>query len=145
MISFAEYFGPWINHPDATEERKANAIRLLTACDLLERMAVADGVVFPEHDRSLSGLAWHDHSDISGVGFGGFRPQFCPIGASHSAHKEALAVDRFDPSGLIDAWCMKNQDKLAQCGIYLEHPSATSGWSHWGVRPPASGKQVYFP
>lgn len=148
MISFSEYFGPWENHKDATDERKANAIRLLTACSCLERMALLDGVEFPEHSRSLSGLHWYDTSDISGQGYGGFRPQDCPQGAQHSSHKEGLAVDRYDPHGDIDRWCLMNSEvggKLEQCGIYIEHPGSTVGWSHWTVRRPGSGNRVFLP
>ena len=137
MITFNEYFGPWLDHPDATDERKANAVRLLSCCDSLERLAMADGVAFPVNAATDSG--------VSGSEYGGFRPQSCPIGAPHSAHKEALAVDRYDPLGEIDTWCLNNLDKLEQCGIYLEAPVSTKGWSHWTVRAPASGHQVFFP
>lgn len=137
MISFAEYFGEWADHKDATDDRKANAIRLLSCCHSLELLALADGVEFPINYVTGSG--------VSGRDYGGFRPQSCPVGAPNSAHKEALAVDRFDPKDKIDEWCMKNLDAVRACGIYIEHPSATQGWSHWTVRAPRSGKTVFMP
>ena len=98
---------------------------------------VADGVVFPVNRKT--------GSQVSGEVYGGFRPQSCPIGAPGSNHKEGRAVDRYDPHGLIDMWCMAHQPSLRACGIYLEHPEATRGWSHWQSVPPRSGKVVFYP
>jgi len=137
MITLEQYFGKWIDHPDATEARKGNAKRLLIACEMLSAMAAADGVVFPTNPAT--------QSNVSGQQYGGFRPQNCPIGAAHSSHKEGMAVDRFDPLNKIDDWCMANLDKLALCGIYLEHPDDTPHWSHWSIRPPLSGNRVFHP
>lgn len=137
MITLAEYFGPWANHADATLERKASAARLLAACAKLEAMAVADGVRFPINPATKS--------NVSGQMFGGFRPQSCPQGAAKSSHKEGLAVDRYDPIGAIDDWCSQNLDKLAECGIYIEHWSETPRWSHWTIRAPKSGRRAFFP
>jgi hypothetical protein len=140
MISFDQYFGPWLTHKDATDERQANAVRLLSAVGMLERLALLDGVEFPDNPATGSG--------VSGSTYGGFRPQDCPQGAKHSSHKEGLAVDRYDPHGDIDKWCMMNSGiggKLEQCGIYIEHPKKTDKWSHWTVRVPGSGKRVFWP
>ena len=137
MITYAEYFGKWLGCEDATEERKTNAIRLLTAVSQLGLLAIADGISFPLNPST--------RSRVSGTEYGGFRPQSCPIGAPHSAHKEALAVDLYDPRGSIDEWCLDNQDKLEQCGIYIENPNKTIGWSHWSTRRPFSGKRVFNP
>jgi hypothetical protein len=98
---------------------------------------VADGVVFPTNPATKT--------QVAGETYGGFRPQDCPQGAPHSAHKEGLAVDRYDPSGAIDSWLLKNQYALGSCGVYIEHPSTTKGWSHWSIRPPASGHHVFYP
>ena len=140
MITLAQYFGEFHDHPDATKEREGNAETLLMACDNLEEMAIADGVAFPDNHETSSG--------ISGVRYGGFRPQDCNIGAKHSSHKEGLAVDRYDPYGTIDAWCMMNSGKggkLEQCGIYIEHPDYTKGWSHWTIKAPPSCHRVFIP
>ena len=137
MISLADYFGPWMDHADATPARKANAGKLLDACAKLEALAVADGVKFPVNPATKSG--------VSGQTYGGFRPQCCTQGAANSSHKEGLAVDRYDPTDAIDAWCMANLKRLESCGIYIEHPSATKTWSHWTIRAPKSGRRAFYP
>lgn len=137
MITLAQYFGPWIDHPDVNLERRLNAELLLSACAKLEVVATADGVEFLTNPATGSG--------VSGETLGGFRPQNCAIGAARSSHKEGMAVDRYDPHGTIDEWCLMNVDRLKACGIYIEHPDATKGWSHWSIKPPASGRQVFYP
>jgi hypothetical protein len=137
MITIEQYFGKWIDHPDANETRKGNAKRLLIACELLTAMAAADGIAFPTNPATKSG--------VSGHRYGGFRPQDCPQGSPNSSHKEGMAVDLFDPLGNIDEWCLDNQDKLELCGIYIEHPDATKGWSHWSIRAPKSGRHIFYP
>ena len=137
MITFNQYFGGWLEHPDATEERKENAETLLLAVAKLQNYAELDGVVFPANGSTSS--------QISGSTYGGFRPQSCCQGSAKSAHKEGQAVDLYDPHGYIDEWCMANLDKLEECGIYLESPMSTYGWSHWGTRRPCSGKRVFYP
>ena len=140
MITIEQYFGDFNDSPDATNARWDNATRLLSACALLEELAVADGVVFPDNPITGSG--------VSGQHFGGFRPQDCPIGSPHSAHKEGLAVDRYDPHDDIDEWCRKNKEpggKLEQCGIYIEAVISTPKWSHWQIRRPGSGNREFQP
>lgn len=137
MITLQQYVGPHGASPDWTGARQANAAALLSACSRLEMLALQDGVKFPINPVTQSG--------VSGETLGGFRPQACPIGAPTSAHKEGMAVDRYDPDGLIDKWCFEHQARLEQCGIYLEHPDATKGWSHWSTRAPKSGKRVFYP
>lgn len=137
MISLRQYFGKWIDHPDVNLERRLNAEALLAACAKLEAYAVADGVVFPTNPATGSG--------VSGQTYGGFRPQSCPQGAPNSSHKEGKAVDRYDPKNEIDAWCMDNLCRLEECGIYIEHPDATDGWSHWTIRAPNSRRRVFYP
>ena len=137
MITLTEYLGPWADSPELTLARHDNAERLLDAVAELEKLALQDGVKFPINPATGSG--------VSGITYGGFRPQDCPQGAPHSSHKECLGVDRYDPLGAIDAWCLANLDKLESCGIYIEHPSKTETWSHWTIKPPASGHRVFYP
>ena len=137
MISLEDYFGKWWGHADVTDSRIENAESLLDACADLEAIARMDGVEFPINPNT--------GTQVSGSEFGGFRPQSCRVGVPSSAHKEAEAVDRYDPTGDIDKWCMKNLSKLEACGIYIEHPSATEGWSHWSIRRPKSGNRVFYP
>jgi hypothetical protein len=137
MIAFLEYVGRWVKSPDLTPERITNAHRLLEACTSLENEMVAAGVEFPISPSTKSG--------VSGQTYGGFRPQSCPIGAPKSAHKEGLAVDRYDPKGDIDKWLLNNPSALERHGIYIEHPSATVGWSHWSIKAPGSGRRIFYP
>lgn len=137
MITVKEYVGPHSGSPDWTIQRQTDAVMLLDACWALEQLAVADGVAFPDNPKTNSG--------VSGNTFGGFRPQDCPQGAPNSSHKEGKAVDRYDPTGAIDAWCMEHLEQLEDCGIYIEHPSTTVSWSHWTTRAPGSGNRVFYP
>ena len=137
MITMEQYVGVHEHAPNWTAEVQLNAANLLIACAKLEEMAKADGVKFPDNPKTGNG--------VSGDTLGGFRPKVCSTGAGNSSHKEGKGVDRYDPLGHIDAWCMANQDKLAECGIYIEHPSKTEGWSHWTTRRPNSGNRVFMP
>jgi hypothetical protein len=138
MITIEEYVGPWHASSALTEARLANArLRLLPAVCDLEKIMRLDQVNFQINPVTLCG--------VSGETFGGFRPQSCKIGAPHSNHKEGLAVDRYDPDGAIDAWCLRNLHQLKTCGIWLEDPGATIGWSHWQCVPPRSGNRVFLP
>jgi len=137
MITLTQYAGTHADSQDWTLQRQANAAGLLVACSRLEALARADGVKFLDNPATGNG--------ISGSTFGGFRPQNCPQGAPQSSHKEGLAVDRYDPDNAIDAWCMANLDRLEACGIYIEHPDATSHWSHWTTKAPKSGRRVFYP
>ena len=137
MITLNQYVGPHRASPDWTPTREQNATKLLAACCALEVEMARGGVSFPDNPATKSG--------VSGQTFGGFRPQDCPIGAPNSSHKEGLAVDRYDPRGEIDAWCMAHIDRFEKHGIYIEHPSATPGWSHWTIRAPKSGNRAFYP
>ena len=137
MITLRQYVGPHSDSVDWNVERMANAERLLSACAKLEEMILKDGINLPVNPSTQSG--------VSGQTMGGFRPQSCTQGAAKSSHKEGLAVDRYDPYGKIDDWCSSNLDKLVECGIYIEHPSATPGWSHWTIKAPKSGNRVFYP
>lgn len=138
MLTFDDVVGPWANHDDLTDERAANIRRrLLPACWALEQHLRMAGIVCQINPTT--------GTSVSGETLGGFRPQGTAIGAPRSNHKEGLAVDRYDPDGRLDAWCIANLDVLRQVGIWLEHPDATPGWAHWQVVAPKSGRQVFRP
>ena len=137
MITLNQYVGIHRDSPDWTPAREQNATRLLAACCALEVEMARGGVKFPDNPKTKSG--------VSGETFGGFRPQSCPIGAPNSRHKQGQAVDRYDPDGKIDAWCMAHQDRLAAHGIWLEAPESTPGWSHWQSVGVPSGNRVFYP
>lgn len=137
MLTESEYFGKFNGHPDVNMVIRFNAEKLLESVNRIIPYAVADGVEFRINPET--------NTVVSGQQFGGFRPISCPIGARHSSHKEGRAVDLYDPKGEIDAWCEANQDVLAECGLYMEHPSATIGWCHLTTRPPKSGNRIFYP
>lgn len=64
----------------------------------------------------------------------GWRPEAVNAGtlgaAIHSTHITGFGGDLYDPLGHLDAWCMDNQDKLAEIGLWLEHPDSTPHWCH---------------
>lgn len=137
MITLLHYFGPWMNHPDATPAKQANAQRLLDAVNSLMAYAEEQGVQFKINPST--------DSQVSGTRLGGFRPILSTTGAARSSHKEGLAVDIYDPDDEIDKWCIDNLDRLEKVGIYLEHPDYTTKWSHWTIRKPGSGNRVFYP
>ncbi len=79
----------------------------------------------------------------------GWRPvmvnKVIPGAAIMSNHTKCQAVDLYDPDGSLDTWCMNNLDKLAQIGLWLEHPSATKNWCHLQSVPPRSNVRVFYP
>lgn len=94
-------------------------------------------------------------SEISGSkggsGDGGFRLSTATTGAATSSHKEARAVDVYDPGGRLDEWLdqfehgVGDNSKLAEYGLYREAPSATPGWCHLSTRAPKSGRRTFNP
>jgi hypothetical protein len=137
MFNLKDYVGVHHDSPDWTPARQANAVRLIEACAKLQSIMEADGVKF--YLNPATGTT------ISGQTMGGFRPQCCTQGAPLSSHKEAFAVDRYDPDNHIDDWIMAHQSVLVECGIYIEHPDSTEHWSHWSLRAPKSGLHVFHP
>jgi len=135
MISLSDYVGPHSESKDWTDEVKDSAELLLERCNrLIGMMGEVEFKVNPKTG-----------THISGETYGGFRPQSCPIGASKSSHKQGRGVDIYDPAGHIDDWIMANKLALVKCGLFIEHPDSTPGWSHWTDRQPRSGASVFRP
>ena len=135
MISLTDYFGPWIDSPDATPERKEAAQIMLDKVNAFLEEAEANGVEIRTNP--------HTKTCVSGQTYGGFRPQSCPTGKPDSAHKEGRAVDVFDPDDALDAWT--TDARLEAHGLYREAPSSTLKWLHLTDRAPHSGKRTFFP
>ena len=135
MLTKGEYFGLWLGGAGAEQVKSAEG--LLSAVNGLMAEMEAEGVKFPKNPAT--------GSQVSRLKYGGFRPQDCPEGAPKSSHKLGLAVDLYDPEGVIDVWCFAHQDRLKAHGIFIEHPDFTKGWSHWTTRAPKSGRTVFFP
>ncbi len=135
MISVADYFGPWLNHPDATEERKANAQALLERVNNLLDDAFLDYVDLVDNPVT--------ETLISGKTYGGFRPQDCPQGASNSSHKIGRGVDIYDPQNYLDNWL--TDAILERHELYREAPLYTPRWCHLTDRAPGSGNRSFMP
>ena len=131
MITLDQYFG---KHGHNSEHIK-NARELLDRVNVLLSDAVKYGVILKVSKKT--------GSHISGETYGGFRPQDCPIGAKLSSHKEALAVDIFDPDNALDGWL--DDIKLLKYNLFREHPEHTKGWVHLTTKPPKSGKRSFVP
>lgn len=67
--------------------------------------------------------------------------------APKSKHMTGQACDLYDPEGDIDTFLMSGigQAKLAELGLWMEHPSATKGWSHVQTVAPRSGHRTFYP
>ena len=135
MITLDQYFGPWRHHADVTPERLANAERLLVQVNAILAWAYGSGCDLPVNPAT--------HSLVSGQTYGGFRPQDCPQGAPHSSHKEALAVDVYDPHNALDG--LIDDQMLTAYGLYREHPDDTPHWCHLTIKAPGSGRRTFKP
>jgi len=136
MLAVADVIGPWAK--DVPEGAYWNIKQqLVPTVNALAALMAKDGVYLRHNPKTKT--------EVSGELYGGFRPASCTIGAKNSAHKTGQAVDLYDPDGALDAWCMNNQDKLVQLGLWLEHPSATPGWCHVTTRQLGARNHVFFP
>ncbi len=137
MITLEDYFGPRLNHPEATEAMKGNARALLTKVNALLAAAQEAGAygrwINPATKTAVSGWS----------GDGGFRLQLSATGAPKSAHKRACAVDVYDPGGALDKWI--TDEILTQHGLYREHPDDTPTWCHLQITAPGSGRRTFKP
>lgn len=78
----------------------------------------------------------------------GYRPgpfNAAAKGAKHSNHMVCLACDFKDIGNMLDEYCLNNQSILEECGLWLESPRSTPGWSHLQCTPPMSSKRVFEP
>lgn len=132
MITVDQYF---IGR-EHTDKQEDDAARLLVLVNSLIEMYQAKTL----REVPINPLT---HSQIAGVTEGGFRLQSCMQGAPNSAHKQAQAVDVFDPKGTLDNWI--TDDILEEHDLYREAPQVTGSWCHLTTRPPASGRRTFFP
>lgn len=137
MITAADYFGQYAEHPDATAERRYHATALLDVVNDLREVAAADGCELPVNPATGCG--------ISGNGNGGFRPQDCKVGAPDSTHKDGSGIDNYDPLRQFASWCLAHPEELEKRGLHMEDPRWTPTWVHLQDVPPKSGRLVYIP
>lgn len=135
MISIDEYFAGYPRHPEIGIGMKANAYEMLKKVNALLDWAESEGWI-PQINPATG-------TQVSGKTDGGWRPQSCPTGAPNSAHKQARAVDIFDPDNSLDS--LITDDVLEDFGLYREAPEATHGWCHLTDRAPASGRRTFNP
>lgn len=144
-ITVEQYFGGKPHLMAHTEE----AVRLLfTVNNLLAQYEQETGarvMSCPNTGSQISGSK-------GGQGDGGFRLTSATTGAPGSSHKEAKAVDVYDPDGAIDDWLStfdrddgRHNDVLAAADLYREHPTKTEGWCHLTTRAPGSGRRTFYP
>ena len=136
-ITSAQYFGPYVNHPDATAEIRYHAVGLLDVVNDMLEHAAADGVDFQPNP--------HTGCSVSGNGNGGFRPRDCTVGADNSQHKNGRAVDVYDPQRQFASWCMAHPTEMAKRNLHMEDPRWTPSWVHLQDVPPNSGRLVFIP
>ncbi len=136
MISLEDYF----RGKPHSEAQEAEATILLGRVHALLDEARGAGVyeddIDPDTGTQISGAK-------GGSGDGGFRLPESKTGAKLSSHKEAKAVDIYDPQGALDDWL--TDQILSRHGLFREAPEATTGWTHLQTKAPKSGKRTFLP
>lgn len=133
MISLETYWkGRDKEYPDElTEAIQENAAETVKRINQLLELAEADtGHVFEEVASGWRPAAVNDKTANA---------------ASHSKHLTAEACDVRDPLGQLDEWCVQNQARLAEIGLWLELPKATPNWTHLQTVPPKSHARIFIP
>ena len=117
---------------------RANAARTVESATALLVLAKTAGVSLEANPRtgSLVNSGWRPPDINSST----------PGAAARSLHMQGLAIDLHDPDGDLDDWLLDNADTvLRDLALWLEHPAATKGWAHVQLRPPRSGRRVFYP
>lgn len=63
----------------------------------------------------------------------------------HSAHTEGLAADLADADSKIWTFCISHLPAIIELELYLEDKKFTPKHLHLQMRPPKSGKRVFYP
>lgn len=64
--------------------------------------------------------------------------------AMGSSHLYGCAVDIGDPNGSLANW-LKTNNRLAEYGLWMEHPDYTKGWVHLQSYCPKSMNRMFVP
>ena len=134
MITYENYitangrYNERLTSPELTDEKKANAIKLLGIINNfltdigITEVNVTSGFRTSESNSATKGSA------------------------KHSLHMEALAVDIADPDGSLNALALRHNDLLKKYGIMVESRQSTPSWCHMdiGVRSPRA-LNVFIP
>ena len=142
MITVKHYF----QKPHTAQQKQCAVVLLTKVNNLLWEANAAgawDGTEDPDTNCQISGSK-------GGDGDGGFRTPSSTTGAPHSAHRQAEAVDVYDPGNKLDEWLdsfgkIGSNSKLEQYDLYREASEATPGWCHLSTRAPGSGNRTYIP
>lgn len=117
-----------------SDEVRRNALDTVNKTNQLKLLAALDGVEFPD-----------DATEVAS----GWRPDSineCTSNAAKlSSHIKGCGLDTRDPQRMFARWCLRNLDKLAKIGLWMEDPRWTPTWVHLQTYPPPSGKRVYIP
>lgn len=132
MITLQQYFGK----KPHTKEQDNQATVLLGKVGLMCQYYGIMPYTDPDTGTQISGSK-------GGAGDGGFRLPESTTGAPKSAHKDAMAVDVYDPDELLDKAITKNEQGLIIHDLYREHPDNTPGWCHLTTRAPGSKRRTY--
>ena len=65
--------------------------------------------------------------------------------AMGSSHLYGCAVDIADPKGELARWLVTTQDTLVRCGLWMENPEKTKGWTHLQSYAPKSMNRIFNP
>lgn len=67
--------------------------------------------------------------------------------AMGSSHLYGCAVDIADPHGLLASWLqtIEGQRRLVECGLWMEDPKSTKGWTHLQSYAPRSMNRYFKP
>lgn len=137
MITLEDYFKGHAGNPEITGTMEANADELLNRVNILLEEAASGGVSLRKNPST--------GTYVSGQRNGGFRPSNSTVGASKSKHREAKAVDIYDPNRELATWCINHADRLHENGLWMEDPRWTPTWTHLQAEPPRSQRLVFVP
>lgn len=64
-----------------------------------------------------------------------------------SSHLYGCAIDIADSDGKLAQWLLsiEGQRKLVECGLWMEDPKYTKGWTHLSSYIPKSGNRYFIP
>lgn len=134
MVTFEQYitannrYPDRLTSPELTDEKKANAIKLLGIINnLLTELGITNVNVTSGFRTSESNAATKGS-------------------AKHSLHMEGLAIDIADMDGSLNALALKRNDLLKKYGVMVEDRNSTQQWLHMdiGVRSPRA-LNVFIP
>jgi hypothetical protein len=123
---------------ELTDAIRANIAELLGRVNLLLSWAYADGVRPALDAKTGTHVA------------SGWRPKAINDATSNAAsaskHLTGEGIDLRD-NGTRDLaqWCLKNEDSLAEIGLWMERPQWTPTWVHLQSVPPKSRRRFYVP